>query len=136
MYDIGGYTKTLINVLNPAATVEVDGAAVPLSGQGFDYRSGVLAVGVGAATGTPTSFSVAADIEDSPDGSTGWAPVSGVSITPITANNGQSSVKFIAAGMRGYIRAQVTPTFVGGSSPAIPITATIVLGGTCEEPAI
>jgi hypothetical protein len=134
--DIGGYIKALVNVLAAAAAVEVDGAAIQLVGPGYDYQSGVLVVGVGAATGTPTSFSVAADIEDSPDGTTSWAPVSGTSITPITANNGQASVKFNLRGTRGYIRAQVTPTFVGGSGPAIPLTATIVLGGATEHPAI
>lgn len=135
--DIGGYLKASVNVLSTAANAEVDGSsAIQLVGPGYDYQSGVLLVAVGSPTGSPSSFSVAADIEDSPDGSTGWAPVSGTSITAITAANGQDSVKFIARGTRGYIRAQVTPTFVGGSSPAIPVVAVIVLGGTTEDPAV
>ena len=134
--DIGGYIKAAVNALNTAATAEVDGTAVQLSGPGYDYQSGVLAVGVGSASGTPTSFSVAANIQDSADGSTGWADVSGTSITAITAANGVASVKFNLRGARGYIRAKGRPSFVGGSSPTIPVTATLVLGGTTEAPAI
>jgi hypothetical protein len=134
--DVGGYVKALMNIIAPAATVEVDGAAIQLVGQNYDYSSGVLLVGVGTPTGTPTSFSVAANIQDSPDGLTGWADVSGTSIAAITANGGQASVKMILRGTRGYIRAKVVPTFVGGSSPAIPIAAAFTLGGTLENPAV
>jgi hypothetical protein len=134
--DIGSYVKPLMNIVAAAATVEVDGAAVQLVGQNYDYSSGVLLVGVGTPTGTPTSFSIAANIQDSADGSTGWADVTGTSITAITANGGQASVKIILRGTRGYIRAKVVPAFVGGSSPAIPIAAAFTLGGTLENLAV
>jgi hypothetical protein len=136
--DIGAYIKALINILSTAATAEVDGAAIQLIGPGYDYQSAVISVAVGTPSGSPTSFSVAANIQDSPDGSTSWADFNLPSgqITPIAAANGQATAKINVRGSRGFIRAKAVPTFVGGTSPAIPIAATVVLGGTTEHPAI
>jgi|SRR5579884_227265 hypothetical protein len=134
--DIGGYLKTIVSALNGAASAAVNGSAVQLVGPGYDYQSCQFVVASGAATGSPTGISVAGKIQDSADGSTGWADVAGAAITAITQSNGQANINVNLRGTRGYIRAVVTPTFTGGASPAIPVAGILVLGGASEDPAV
>lgn len=86
----------------------------------------------GAATGTPSTISVAGKVQDSADGSTGWNDVTGAAITPVVIENGTAKVNVILRGCQAYIRAVVTPSFTGGSSPAIPAVGILILGGNSE----
>jgi hypothetical protein len=130
--DIGSQIKSDVSAFNGAATGAVTGAAVRRVGEGHNYASGQLVVATGSTTGTPDSFSVAGKLQDSANGSTGWNDVPGTTITPVIVENGQAKVNFIARGCQAYVRAVVTPTFTGGSSPAIPAVGILVLGGNSE----
>jgi hypothetical protein len=90
--------------------------------------SGVLLLGVLSPSGAPSSFSVAGKLQTSSDGVTNWQDLPNAAIQPITAP-GQARVNVQLGGSLGFVRAVVTPSFVGGASPAIPIAATIILGG-------
>jgi hypothetical protein len=130
--DIGSQIKTDVSAFSGAATGAVTGAAVRRVGEVFNYASGQLVVGTGAATGTPTTISVAGKVQDSADGSTNWNDVAGASITPVIVENGTGKINFIARGCQAYIRAVVTPAFTGCSSPAIPAVGILVIGGNSE----
>jgi hypothetical protein len=130
--DIGSQIKSDVSAFSGAAIGAVTGNAVQRVGEGYNYSSGQLVVGTGAATGSPTGISVAGKLQDSPDGSTGWADVSGTSITAIVAENSQAKVNFILRGAQAFIRCVVTPTLTGGSSPAIPAVGILVIGGNSE----
>ncbi len=133
LLNIRAHIQSDCSAFSGAANSTVTGNAVQRVGASFRYDSGQLVVATGAATGSPTGISVAGKIQDSADGSTGWADVPGTAITAIVAQNSQTSINFIARGCQAYVRAVVTPAFTGGTSPALPIVGVLVLGGNSES---
>lgn len=113
------------------------GTAGANNGTGVDragYDELELLVSTGAATGTPTSFSVDAKIQDSADNSS-FADVSGLAITAITADNTTGSVaKIDASGLRRYVRVVTTPAYVGGTSPKVPVATVLLLTQKADGP--
>lgn len=130
--DIGAYVKAQAGI-NPqdSAAATINGAAIDRQ----DFDSCVLHAAAGAATGTPTAQTVDAKLQDSADGSTGWADIAGAAITQITADNGEAEKDVVLSGAKRYIRAVITVGFTGGTSPKIPVAASVVLGGGRELPA-
>ncbi len=136
--DVGSQLACSMPLLSIAATTTQYGSALATesdnsnsaggAGANFDYRSGMLIIGVDAPSGSPTSFSVSAKLQTSPTGTGNWTDVPGAAITPLTAA-GSASTKFNLEGTSGWIRTCVVPSFTGGTSPAIDIAAAIVLGG-------
>jgi hypothetical protein len=131
--DIGSKIKSDVSAFSGAATSAVTGSAVQRVGQGYNYASGQLVVGTGAATGSPTGISVAGKLQDSADGSTNWNDVPGAAINAIVAENGTAKANVILRGAQSYVRAVVTPTLTGGSSPAIPVVGILIMGGNSES---
>ncbi len=132
LLDIGSQIKSNISAFSGAANSAVTGAAVQRIGEGFRYDSGQFTVATGAATGSPTGISVAGKLQDSPDGSTNWNDVPGAAITPVIVENGTAKANVILRGCNPYLRAVVTPTLTGGSTPAIPVVGVLVVGGNSE----
>lgn len=92
-------------------------------------RTAVLHVSCGAAAGTPSALTVDAKLQDSADGSTGWLDIGG-NATQLIANNSASSGQNLRLqARRRWIRAVVTVGFTGGTSPTIPVQATIAFAG-------
>lgn len=123
--NIGAYIapRAGINPTNSAGGT-TSGAAIDRLG----YHSAVLMLMVGSPSGAPTSFTVDAKLQESADGSTGWTDVSGGAVSQITSANSQAEVNLNLVGLKRYIRAVVTVSFTGGTSPAIPVVACVVLG--------
>ncbi len=84
-----------------------------------------LAVFTGAATGTPTSFTVTAKLQESDDGSTNWGDIANQET--LVVNAGSSLGLLRAHRTKRYVRSVLTPALTGGSSPTIP-TASWVTG--------
>lgn len=78
----------------------------------------VLAVLTGAATGSPTSFSVAAKLQESDDGSTNWTDLATQETLSVTSGSSLGKLRGIRT--KRYLRSVLTPAFVGGSSPTVP----------------
>jgi len=129
--DIGSYIKATGSIFPQtiSGSSAVNGSAVDRSG----YESCMVAASVGAATGSPTSYSVATKLQDSANGTNGWTDIA--SGATISADNTGSALRVDLSSARQYIRAVSTPTFSGGSSPAVPHHATIILGGAKVLPA-
>lgn len=137
--NIGSYIKTVINVFSASATAAMTGAAIQIVGPGYQYKSAQLALYLGDATGSPSAVSVVAKVQQSADGSTNWtdyADVYGVGSVTNAAASSEVSQNIILQGAQAYIRLVATPTLTGGTSPAIPLAAAIVLGGSSEMPAV
>jgi hypothetical protein len=99
---------------------------------GFDDAMAIIATG--AAAGTPDSFSLAVKVQESADNSTGWADVTGATAT-ITAVNTVARVKVPdMLNRKRYLRIVVTPTFVGGTSPSVGVSANFALSRKTDEP--
>lgn len=89
------------------SSVDCDGVEGPVS----------LAVLTGAATGSPTSFTVTAKLQESDDGST-WADIATQTTLVMTAGSSVGKLRGIRT--KRYVRSVLTPAFVGGTSPTVP----------------
>lgn len=110
----------------------VNGPAIDRSGK----LSGILIALCGAATGTPTTQAVDAKLQDSADGSTGWADITGAAVTQMTADDSIQRVNVKLDTARQFIRVQLVVAFTGGASPEIPIASVVDLGGADVNPAV
>ena len=103
-----------------------------------NFQGAKAVVHVGAATGTPDSFTVNAKVQDSANDSD-WADATDAegnayAMTAITAG-GIGTIENIDIGrLRQYVRLVVTPAFVNGTSPHIYASAVLVLGNSQENP--
>jgi hypothetical protein len=118
----------------PAAVAAGTRNSAAVDRLGFD--SCVLAAQTGAASGTPTTLSVAAKIQESADGATGWADIADAAIEPLTVENGIARVNVRLPAAKRYLRVVETVAFTGGSTPTIGASSTIVLCGPDEIPAV
>lgn len=142
--DIGKYiaVKKGIDPANASAGA-INGAAIDRAGQGGGKLalSAVLHHACGAATGAPTARTVDSKIQDSADGSTGWAdyvdPKTGVvaAAAQLTADNQDAEVDVDLSAAKKFIRVVETVGFTGGTTPAIPVAAGVSLGGYDQLPA-
>jgi len=126
---------TTVGAIDPesaSASATVNGDAVDVRFAGGGGASVVLAIQCGAATGGPSAQTVDGKVQDSADGSTGWADLGTGSVaTQLTADDtfSQSAGINLTPGNKGYIRAVVTVALTGGAAPTIPVGATLVIGG-------
>ncbi len=123
---------TTLKAQSVSGSSAVNGAAVDTLGA----DSAKLRVAAVAASGSPTGASLAVKVQESADGSTGWTDAldnTGVAIgftlttTSADAEN-EARIEGLNTNRQRYLRAVVTPTFAGGSSPASLVYAEIVLG--------
>ena len=126
---------TTVGAIDPedaSASATINGDAVDVRTVSGGGASVVLAIQCGAATGTPSAQTVDGKIQDSADGSTGWADLGTGSVAvQLTADDtfSQSAGINLTPGNKGYIRAVVTVVLSAGSTPTIPVGATLVIGG-------
>ena len=140
--DLGSSISLQIPLATIAAAAVVYSAAVATEsswadnnapGKAFRYLSGAAAVRCDAPSGAPSSFAVAVGLQTSADGLTNWQSLpTNSAIAPLTAP-GQANATFQLGGSLGFIRVAATPTFVGGTSPTIPVTIAVALGGDEQQ---
>lgn len=119
--------KVTTSIAPIAASAVVNGSAIDMEG----YGEAVVVVSNGAATGAPSSYTFNAKVQESADGSTAWTDITGAAIVAITANNQTAEIpveQTKRAASKRYIRAVITPALTGGSTPALPISAHVLLG--------
>lgn len=115
--------------LNNAAGTRT-GAAIDRLQSGSLANSLVLVANVGATTGSPSAQTYDLKIQDSADGSTGWADLSGAAITQkttATAGLVQKDVDLLPA--KRFIRVVEVVAFTGGTTPGTPAAVDVILGG-------
>lgn len=124
MRNIGQVVKTL-TALRPQS--DTGGSAV----NGADisrrnYRHATFLIHTGAISGTPSASTVTVNIQHAAVTST-YSNVSGATGT-ITAANTDLELNVDCEGLNQYVRVTQTTGFTGGSSPAVLIGSTCVLG--------
>ena len=102
------------------------------SGGEQGFMSATLHLNGGAASGTPTSFTVDCSVEESDDNSA-WTAVTGTALTQLTAS-GESRLRVNLKGRKRYVRSVVITAFVGGTSPAVPVSTTWEFAGAVKIP--
>lgn len=101
------------------ATSTITGAAVDVR----EYVGGMKVVqAVGTVAGTTPTLD--GKIQDSADGSTGWADVTGATFTQVTASTNNQMIEVQARASKRYIRYVGT---IAGTSPDFDV-AVIVVG--------
>ena len=130
-HDIGAGLKIVwaLSPLDNSAGTRNSSAIDRAVANGNLYMSCAFGGRVGAASGTPTSFSVIYKLQDSADGSTGWADYGAANAT-ITTDNGDAEGDVNLSSAKRYIRVQEVTAFVDGTSPKVEGAAVVVLGGS------
>lgn len=131
--DIGALVKNQLGIppTNAGAAETVNGAAIDRQG----FLSGVLHHACGAAAGTPTGQTVDSKLQDSADGSTDWQDLSpAIAATQLVADDTDAEVDVDLSGARQFIRVVTAVVLTAGTTPTIPVAATVTLGGADETP--
>lgn len=129
---IGAFIKPINAVkVQDSAAATINGAAIDRTG----FLSGVLQGACGDATGAPTAQTVDAKVQESDDGATGWADVAGAAIATLAADDTAGGVDVDLSAAKTFVRVVATVGFTGGTSPTIPVAASLILGGADELPA-
>jgi hypothetical protein len=116
--DVNG--NTVLSAWHPNATRTATG-----QGTAIDVRqlSGIAAVCLDTAAGTGTTPTMTVNIQDSPDGSTGWADIPGAAFTALTTVAAQQKIGVNMNSCRGWVRVQFT---IGGTTPSYTFAVTAV----------
>jgi uncharacterized protein (DUF2141 family) len=97
-YALASAAFSLLAPVSAAATANATGAGVSLIAS--DYEGSIeITQSVGAVTG-----SITGQIEDSADGSTGWAALTDAAFTVVSAANNVQRIRIGAQATRGWIR--------------------------------
>lgn len=132
--DFGAQAKAAqsVQATNDTGTT-LNGTAVDRmpSGSQEGFMSCVLVGEVGTVSGgSLTSFDL--KLQDSADGATGWADISGAAITQITTADSLGFVDVDLSGAKQFVRAVATTAVTGGT---VPVYGLVVLGGAQKKPA-
>lgn len=125
---LGESTKVVAG-LNPVGLAAGSVNGLIIDRLGFDDAK--VHLKVGAATGTPTAQGVSLKMQtgDASDGSD-MADVANDTIAALTADNAEGSLNVDLSGYKRYLRVVATVTFTGGTTPAIPVSVAVALGGS------
>lgn len=123
----------LIPGLNPAAQPAGTVTGPVIDRQGF--LSAIVNLTVGAAAGAPTAQGVSLKLQhgDAANG-TDMVDVTGAATPSLTADNTNASFNVDMTGLKRYIRVVATVTFTDGTTPTIPVAATLALGDADKHP--
>jgi hypothetical protein len=119
--------KSQVAVRPQAASAAVTSAAIDTAG----FRSLMVTVENGAATGTPSSYTVDAKVQECATSGGSYTDISGAAITQISADNKSAQIRVDGLGTNArkrYIKVVVTPALTGGSTPKALVAANVLFG--------
>lgn len=130
MRDIGNEVKTLTAV---QPQNKDDGAVTgeEVDRQGFENC--VVGFDSGAATGTPSAVAIVCKVQECAESGGSFADIAGMTVT-IDDESQHKPLNVALAGVKRYIKAIMTVTLTGGSTPTINVGAQIVLGNPKTVP--
>lgn len=108
-----------------SSAAEELGTAIDLAGQA-EFYSGLVVTNIGAATGTPDSFSVVTRLLECDTSGGSYTAVTGATVTQTAA--GVSSFAFNPASVKRYVKVGRTVTITGGTTPTVPTGAVVLFG--------
>ena len=119
--------------------------STPATGNKVDTIGGdnaAVYASAAAASGTPTTGTLAVKVQESADGSTAWTDALDNTGTAIgftldahaAAADNIARIEGLNLNRKRYLRVVITPAFTGGSSPAILAFGQIVLGNESPLP--
>lgn len=132
--NIGAYIKPEVGLkpTNSAASAVNKGAAIDRRG----YMSATLHAMIGAAAGGPSAQSAIFKLQESDtDQDADFADITGAALAAMTADNAEGEIDINLQARKRYIRVVCTVALTGGSTPTLPVAASLVLGGADALPA-
>lgn len=141
-FNIGAYAVPVSAVRPQSASAGIiNGSTIDRFAHGTAL-SCVLFQNVGVISGSPTASTVQATLQHSPDGSTwtNYAPSNqngaAQQTAVIAAGSSDSNVAINLSSAYRFVRAVTVVGFTGGTTPAVLVAATLVLGGEQTLPAV
>lgn len=122
-----------IQAVDPiAASAAQTSAAIDTKG----FNSGAVVIINGAATGSPSGYTVDAKVQHCDASGGSYTDVTGAAITQIIADSKIATIRLSGFGtsLKRYIKIVVTPSLTGGTSPKVLVGATVQLGRAEREP--
>ncbi len=140
--NIGAYIKNVLafNYLQVTAGGGADGVAQNgRSVNRLNYLSCVVSVLVSAALASTETASVTIQLQDSADGSTGWANYKAATTIAIAAleggdPNGQVEGDFNLSAAKQYVRSLITITMSASATDTADVMASFTFAGEHERP--
>lgn len=115
-------------VLTLAALFPTAARTATANGTALDVRAmkGIASIVLDSAAGTGTSPTMTVKIQDSADGSSGWADISGATFTQVTTTASLQKIGVDVDACAGYIRAVAT---IGGTTPSFTASVNLLARG-------
>lgn len=140
--NIGAYIKSVLAFNHDAIIAGAGDDGVLQNGRAvnrLNYLSCVLTVVVSAVLASSETVSITAQLQDSADGSTGWANYGDpLAITEVAADgadeNGEVELDVNLSGAKQYIRANITITMSAGATDTSETMAMFTFAGEHERP--
>ncbi len=125
VHNLGENVKTGIAV-SPQALAAGDATGVVIDRKGF--YGAVFTVLAGVDSGTPTSFTLDAKIQECDTSGGTYTDVSGATLTTITTEDTGGEINVDLNSLQRYVKVIITSAFVDGTTPAILTGASYTLG--------
>ncbi len=125
--------KSIVALAPVAASTVQDGVVIDT----FGFNTATFVVSNGAVTGSPSSYTVDAKLQEGSQPNLSDAvDVAGATITEITGDNATKVIRVEGLGTsrKRYLRVVVTPALTGGTTPMALISAIANLGRAYSEP--
>ncbi|MCX6756334.1 MAG: hypothetical protein NTX85_03265 [Candidatus Nomurabacteria bacterium] len=118
--------KSLIAIRPVNASAVQTSAAIDTQG----YNSAMFVIENGAATGTPTSYTVDAKVQECDTSGGTYVDIPSSAITQIVADNksAQIRVEALNTGRKRFFKLLITPALTGGTTPKALISGHALLG--------
>lgn len=125
-----------VKVLAAVRPVAADAAATAIAIDTLGYNSAVFVVSNGAATGTPTSYTVDGKVQECDTSGGSYTDVTGATITQITADNKVATIRVegLGTGRKRFLKLIITPAMTGGTTPKALVSGTALLGRAYTQP--
>lgn len=130
--------------VDPSLAPQSDAGGSPVDGASVDtlgYNTAMLVLESGAISGSPSATAIAVKLQESADGSTGWADANDETGAPIGGTVTEANkvllarIEGLGTNRKRYLRVVETTTFTGGTSPTVLVHGNILLGRGLEKPA-
>lgn len=124
----------VVPLLDPTTTALSAGTTVTTWVSRKAFLSAIASLATGAATGSPTSYTVVATVQTADDASgtnaTNLLDLAGNNVYTISlaADNANAQVDCDVVGGKEYFALSIVTTFVDGTTPAVPVNAFAVFG--------
>lgn len=122
-------TTLSLAAVNPVGQAAGSPTGIAIDKLAYDeFREVLTVVQTGAATGTPTSYTVDAKIQESATSGGTYTDVVGATITQITADSQKAEIYWNPKKLtKRFFRLLVTTAFTGGTSPTVPVAGVHLL---------